>query len=82
MVKFDVKNAYLNVAIHHRDRPLLGMWCDKYYGGMALPIYIFTANADTANANASQQMHTDQWMATHNHGTDFPRYYLDYFFLP
>ena len=56
MVKFDVKSAYLNVAIHPRDPPLLGMWCDKYYVGMALSMYIFPANADTANANTSQQM--------------------------
>ena len=31
MVKFDVASVYRNVAIHHDDRPLLGMqWCGQY----------------------------------------------------
>ena len=75
MAKFDVASAYQNVAVHPRDRPLLGMmWCDKYFVDMALPFglrsapYIFTAIADTV-----------QWMATHNHGIDFLQHHLDDF---
>ena len=74
MAKFDVVIAYRNVGIHPRDRPLLGMmWRDKYLVDMALSFglqsapYIFRAIADTV-----------QWMATHNHGVDFP-HYLDNF---
>ena len=75
MAKFEVASAYRNVAVHPRDRPLLGMmWCDKYYVDIALPFglwsapYIFTAIAVTV-----------QWMATHNHGIDFLQHYLDDF---
>lgn len=40
MLKFDVASAYLNVTIHSRHLQLLGMWGDKYYVGMTLPIYL------------------------------------------
>ena len=72
LAKFDVANTYCNVAIHHLDRPLLGMkWREKYYVDMALLFglrsapYIFTAITDVV-----------QWMLTSHHDVDFLRHYL------
>ena len=68
MVKFDVASAYRNVAIHPKDRPLLGMqWRGKYFVDMVLPFrlrsapFIFTSFADLV----------------HNYGVDFLRHCLD-----
>lgn len=75
MVKFDMANAYWNVAIHPGDRPLLGMqWCGQYFVDLVLPFglcsapFIFTAIADLV-----------EWILVHNYDVTFLRHYLDDF---
>lgn len=75
MAKFDVASAYRNIAVHPRDRYLLGMrWRDSFFVDLALPFglrsapFIFTAVADMV-----------EWMLVNNHGVDFLRHYLDDF---
>ena len=76
MAKFDVASAYRNVAIHPKDRPLLGMQGPgKCFIDLVLPFglcsapFIFTSIADLVER-----------ILVHNYGVDFLRHYLDDFF--
>ena len=75
LAKFDVENAYRNVAVHAEDRYLLGMqWRDRYFVDMALPFglrsapFIFKSIADLL-----------EWILRNNRGVDFLHHYLDDF---
>lgn len=75
MAKFDVEAAYRNIAVHPKDRFLLGMkWRGQFFVDLTLPFglrsahYIFNSVADMV-----------EWILLNPHHVSDLLHYLDHF---